>query len=176
MHKVDGCSTIMGEDSTLSREYTLHVYLKYSTFIIVKDHHANMSITHKCVDGVDLELEIFSFEANELTQKDVDAAKAIDLVYTDNPIKMSDYSYDLKHDSIALFPAEHRGGSKLLRVDSAGKVSYFNHFGKSISALLDGCHVVFNNSRVLNARLLVESEGDTVELMVRAGSFFQSTL
>ena len=144
-------------------------------FIIAKDHHANMKITHKCVDGVDLQLEFFSFEANELTQKDVDAARAIDLVHAGNPIKMSDYSYDLKQDSIALFPAEPRGASKLLRVDSAGKVKYFDHFGKSISSLLDGCHVVFNNSRVLDARLLVElSDGNKVELMVSSELIFQA--
>ena len=130
------------------------------------DHHANMKIVHKCVNGVDLEMELFSFEAKELTQKDFDAARAIDLTYTGNPINMKDYSYDLHQDSIALFPAEPRGSSKLLRV-SNGQVSYFEHFGNNISSLLEGCHVVFNNSRVLDARLAVDlGDGNAVELMV----------
>jgi hypothetical protein len=64
-----------------------------------------MKIVHKCVNGVDLELEFFSFDANELTEKDFAAARAIDLIHHGNPINMSDYTYDLKHDSIALFPA-----------------------------------------------------------------------
>lgn len=126
-----------------------------------------MSIVHKCINGVDLELELFSFEAKELTDKDFDAARAIDRIHDGNPIKMSDYSYELEQDSIALFPAEPRGSSKLLRVDSKGNLTYFNHFGKNIGSLLDGCHVVFNNSRVLDARLAVELyDGNQVELMV----------
>jgi hypothetical protein len=126
-----------------------------------------MKIVHKCVNGVDLELEFFSFDANELTEKDFAAARAIDLIHHGNPINMSDYTYDLKHDSIALFPAEPRGSSKLLQVDCNGKVSYFDHFGSSIPSLLEGCHVVFNNSRVLDARLSAKlRNGDVVELMV----------
>ena len=130
------------------------------------DHHANMSIVHKCVNGVDIELTLFSFEANELTQKDYAAANAIDFIHHGNPINMSDYSYDLKQDAIAVHPAEPRGSSKLLRVDGNGKVSYYDRFGK-IPDLLDGCHVVFNNSRVLDARLSVKlANGTEVELMV----------
>ena len=126
-----------------------------------------MRIVHKCVNGVDLELEFFSFEAKELTEKDFSAAKAIDLIAGGNPIKMSDFSYDLEQDSIALFPADPRGSSKLLQVNSRGRVSYFDHFAENIPSLLGGCHVVFNNSRVLDARLSVElGSGEKVELMV----------
>lgn len=132
------------------------------------DHHANMKIVHKCVNGVDLEMEFFSFEAKELTQKDYDAARAIDLIHHGKPINMSDFSYDLKQEAIALFPAEPRGSSKLLQVDSNGQVSYHDHFGNSVPSLLAGCHIAFNNSRVLDARLSVElGNGDRVELMVR---------
>lgn len=126
-----------------------------------------MKIVHKCVNGVDLEMELFSFEAKELTQKDFDAARAIDLIYSGNPINMKDFSYDLKQESIALFPAEPRGSSKLLRVNSNGQVSNFDHFGNNIVSLLDGCHIVFNDSRVLDARLTVDlGNGNKVELMV----------
>jgi pterin-4a-carbinolamine dehydratase len=44
------------------------------------DHHANMKFTHKCVDGVDLEMEFFTFEAKRITQKDYDAAHAVDML------------------------------------------------------------------------------------------------
>jgi pterin-4a-carbinolamine dehydratase len=40
------------------------------------DHHANMKVAHKCVSGVDLEMELFSYEAKELTHKDFSAAKS----------------------------------------------------------------------------------------------------
>lgn len=72
------------------------------------DHHANMRIVHKCINGVDLELELSSFEAKELTEKDYDAARAIDLIHSGTAISMKDYSYNLKEESIALFPAETR--------------------------------------------------------------------
>lgn len=126
-----------------------------------------MNITHRCVNGVDLEMTFSSFLAKELTKKDFDAARAIDRIHHDNPITMSNFGYELKQESIALFPAQPRGSSKLLRVDSNGEVSYFSHFGCAIPRLLDGCHIVFNNSRVLDARLLVRLvTGGTVELMV----------
>ena len=55
----------------------------------------------------------------------------------------------------------------MLRVNSEGSVSYFDHFGKHIPSLLEGCHVAFNNSRVLDARLSVDlGEGKEVELML----------
>lgn len=132
------------------------------------DHHANMKVVHKCVSGVDLEMELFSYEAKELTHKDFSAAMAIDLIYSGNPIDMKQYSYDLRQESIALFPAEPRGSSKLLQVNAKGKVSYYDNFGKNISSLLSGCHIVFNNSRVLDARLTVDlgDGGKEVELMV----------
>ena len=126
-----------------------------------------MTITHQCINGVDLEMELFSFEASSLTQKDFDAARAIDLIHGDSPINMKDFTYDLKQESIAVFPAEPRGSSKLLQVDSLGRVRYYNHFGTKIPTLLKGCHVVFNDSRVLNARLAVDlGAGNQVELML----------
>jgi len=138
----------------------------------IMDHHANINIVHKCVNGVDMELTFFSFEANELTSKDYAAAKAIDFMHQDNPIVMSDFGYNLKQESIALHPAEPRGSSKLLRVDAQGKASYHANFANSIPDLLQGCHVVFNNSRVLDARLSVKlNDGVEVELMVSLAMF-----
>ena len=112
-------------------------------------------------------MEFSSFEAKGLTEKDFNVATAVDCIHRDNPIRISNFGYELKQHSIAQFPAEPRGSSKLLQVDSRGKVSHFDHFGRSIPWLLDGCHIVFNISRVLDARLSVELvNGDKVELMV----------
>lgn len=44
------------------------------------DHHANMTFEHKCVNGVDLSLEFFSYEADEITEKDHIAALAINAI------------------------------------------------------------------------------------------------
>ena len=93
------------------------------------DHHANMKFSHKCVGSVDFKMEYFTFETNELTEKDYDAAKAIDLLLlTKDKIQMSKYSYNLNEKSIALYPASPRGSSKLLKVDGTGKVEQYNNF------------------------------------------------
>lgn len=47
------------------------------------DHHANLSFTHSCVNGVDLEMEFFTFEAKKITEKDYIAAKAVDELLTE---------------------------------------------------------------------------------------------
>eukprot|EP00566_Odontella_aurita_P004559 CAMPEP_0113570942 /NCGR_PEP_ID=MMETSP0015_2-20120614/25276_1 /TAXON_ID=2838 /ORGANISM="Odontella" /LENGTH=778 /DNA_ID=CAMNT_0000473833 /DNA_START=385 /DNA_END=2721 /DNA_ORIENTATION=- /assembly_acc=CAM_ASM_000160 len=44
------------------------------------DHHANMTFGHRCVDGVDVTLSYFTYEANRITGKDYDAAKAVNAI------------------------------------------------------------------------------------------------
>mmetsp|Transcript_4068 Transcript_4068/g.9411 ORF Transcript_4068/g.9411 Transcript_4068/m.9411 type:complete len:1141 (-) Transcript_4068:76-3498(-) len=133
----------------------------------VMDHHANMQFTHKCVDGVDLELEFFTFEAKQITQKDYDAAQAVDMILSANQVKMSRYSYELDEKSIAQYPASPRGSSKLLRCEANGNVAYHGNFSKSFASMVRGCHLVFNDSRVLDARLFVkDGSGSNVELMI----------
>lgn len=41
------------------------------------DHHANMTLKHECVDGVNVTLSFFTYEANEITEKDYIAAKMV---------------------------------------------------------------------------------------------------
>jgi methylenetetrahydrofolate dehydrogenase (NADP+) / methenyltetrahydrofolate cyclohydrolase len=133
----------------------------------IMDHHANMTLSHRCVNGVDVELEYYTFEADALTEKDYDAAKVADLIYKGNSIRMSDFTYNLKPESIAKYPASPRGSSKLLRVDENGRVTNYKNFSDSIVTLLSGKHVVFNESRVLDARLFVEGPNRTqMELML----------
>lgn len=132
------------------------------------DHHTNMSFTHKCVNGVDLRLEFFTFEADDVTEKDHSAARAVDAILEEEKINMSDYSYNLKLDSIAKYPAEPRGSSRLVRVDRCGKVSHYDNFSNSFLPLAENAHIVFNDSRLVNARLSVVGKESTksVEMMV----------
>ncbi|VEU37593.1 unnamed protein product [Pseudo-nitzschia multistriata] len=133
------------------------------------DHHANISFTHKCVDGVDVNMEYFSFEANDVTDKDYEAARRVNGILSEEiadedskhqKIKMSDFTYDLRDDAIAKYPADPRGSSRLLNVDESGNVNYFDNFSDSILPLLENSHLVFNESKVVNARLSVNSAED----------------
>lgn len=84
-------------------------------------------------------------------------------------IRMSDYSYTLKESSIARYPASPRGSSKLLQVDGSGKVTYFDHFSNHFPSLAHNCHLVFNDSHVLDARLFVHPTATSttkIELMI----------
>jgi len=143
------------------------------------DHHANISFTHKCVDGVDVSMEYFSFEANDLTEKDYEAARRVNGILsgqtayehsTYKKISMSDFTYDLRDDTIAKYPADPRGSSRLLNVDADGNVHYFDNFSDSILPLLGDSHLVLNESKVVNARLSVnptnEPDGTPLEMMV----------
>lgn len=81
-------------------------------------------------------------------------------------ILMSDYSYNLKNESIARFPASPRGSSKLLRVDGSGKVKFYPNFSDIFPSLCQNCHLVFNDSHVLDARLFVQHNNKKMELMI----------
>jgi len=132
----------------------------------VMDHHANMKLTHHCVDGVDLEMEFFTFEAKKITEKDFGAANAIDMVLSEDKVEMSKYSYNLAESSIAKYPANPRGSSKLLKIDSSSNVTYYDNFSDAFAKLSKGAHLVFNDSRVLDARLFLAVNGAEVELMI----------
>ncbi len=131
------------------------------------DHHANMKLTHQCVDGVDLEMEFFTFEAKQITDKDYDAAHAVDMILSKDKVEMSKYSYNLREESIAKYPASPRGSSKLLKVDPSSNVTYYDNFSEVFPNLVKGSHLVFNDSRVLDARLFVNGdEAADIELMI----------
>jgi len=133
------------------------------------DHHANMVFCHKCADGVDLKLDFFTWEANEITDKDYKAARNVNAILEDEKINMHDFTYNLKLNSIAKYPAEPRGSSRLIKVDSNGTVSHYNNFSESFFSLVKGAHIVFNESKVVNARLDVRSgrsKDRKIELMI----------
>lgn len=133
----------------------------------IMDHHANMKFEHAYVNGVEVTLELFTFEANVLTEKDFDAARAIDTVADSSDIRMSDHTYELNDESIAKYPASPRGSSKLLRVSSNGNVTHYPNFADIIVDLTKGSHIVFNESRVVDARLFVKGPGGArTEMMI----------
>jgi len=52
------------------------------------DHHANIAFSHKCVNGVDVDMEFFTYEANGVTDKDYEAARAINAIFDGAQIRM----------------------------------------------------------------------------------------
>mmetsp|Transcript_649 Transcript_649/g.1076 ORF Transcript_649/g.1076 Transcript_649/m.1076 type:complete len:196 (-) Transcript_649:3098-3685(-) len=105
--------------------------------------------------------------SNKLTDKDFEAAQAIDTLAGGGDIKMEDYTYNLDPTSIATHPAYPRGSSKLLQVDEKGSLSFHSTFGETFPSLSEGAHIVLNESRVLAARLfVVGAEGEQTEMMI----------
>ena len=160
--------------ATLTKSYHFDTYTEAIEFAqkidemsAIMDHHANLKIVHKCVDGVDVELEFFTFEADELTDKDYEAAQAIDTLASGGAINMDDFTYSLDPAAIAIHPSYPRGSSKLVRVDENGNTSFHPNFGESFPSLAAGAHIVFNESRVLDARLFIHgANGKKFEMMI----------
>lgn len=78
---------------------------------------------------------------------------------------LSDFDFELPPDLIAQYPAEQRSGSRLL--DGTGKAPIDRHFVDLPSQLQAGDLLVFNDTKVMNARLFGEKPtGGRVELLV----------
>jgi len=82
-------------------------------------------------------------------------------------MKVSDFTFDLPDHLIARYPAEKRTSSRLLHLDAAsGEIAHY-HFYDLPRLLADGDLMVFNNTRVIPARLFGEKEtGGRVELLL----------
>lgn len=79
-------------------------------------------------------------------------------------IRIDEYDYELPADRIAQYPLPERDGSKLLLYD--GKVVSSDIFRNIGNYLPDDAHLVFNNTRVISARLLFrKSSGALVEIL-----------
>ena len=80
-----------------------------------------------------------------------------------NEIKISDYTYDLPDERIAKFPLQRRDQSKLL-VYRDGTISE-SRFASVGSYLPSSSLLVFNNTRVIHARLIFyKSSGARIEI------------
>ncbi|MFP4663833.1 MAG: S-adenosylmethionine:tRNA ribosyltransferase-isomerase [Bacteroidales bacterium] len=83
----------------------------------------------------------------------------------ENPkvIKIEDYTYDLPDERIARYPLEHRDASKLL-IYKQGEISH-KSFSSIHGMLPENSLLVWNDSRVLNARLIFHKDtGARIEI------------
>jgi S-adenosylmethionine:tRNA ribosyltransferase-isomerase len=79
-------------------------------------------------------------------------------------ISLSDYTYTLPDDRIAAFPVENREESLLLVCEKERNIHH-DHFRNLADYLEEGDQVVFNNSRVIPARLIfTKNTGSKIEL------------
>ena len=88
-----------------------------------------------------------------------------------NPLQLSDFDYNLPEHLIAQTPPPTRGASRLLRVQPSATHEHLqlidSMFSELPSLLQAGDVLVFNNTRVIKARLhATKATGGAVEIMV----------
>ncbi|GMR07515.1 MAG: tRNA preQ1(34) S-adenosylmethionine ribosyltransferase-isomerase QueA [Gammaproteobacteria bacterium] len=82
-------------------------------------------------------------------------------------MKLSDFHYHLPEGCIAQYPLEQRGASRLLMLDGNSGMVEDRIFGELPGLLCRGDLLVFNDTRVIPARLLGEKDsGGKVEVLV----------
>lgn len=82
-------------------------------------------------------------------------------------MKLSDFHFDLPDELIALKPAEQRRGSRLLCLDGPSGSLSDEQFPEVFNLLNAGDLLVFNNTRVIPARVFAKKEtGGAVEVLV----------
>ena len=82
-------------------------------------------------------------------------------------MKKSDFHYDLPHELIAQAPLSERSASRLLVVDVAAQRFSDRHFTDLVEYVRPGDVLVFNDTRVLPARLYGHKEtGGAVEILI----------
>jgi S-adenosylmethionine:tRNA ribosyltransferase-isomerase len=80
-------------------------------------------------------------------------------------LNVSDYTYELPHERIALFPLEKRDASKLL-VYQRGTIKH-TRFDTLASHIPSNATLIFNDTRVIPARLYFQKEtGATIEIFL----------
>ncbi len=82
-------------------------------------------------------------------------------------MRREDFAYELPQDLIAQFPSVQRGDSRLLCLDGRNGTLNDRHFSDLLKLLQPNDLLVFNNTRVIPARLFGEKEtGGKIEIMV----------
>lgn len=82
-------------------------------------------------------------------------------------MQRTEFSYDLPEDLIAQYPAENRDGSRLLYLEAATGAVSDQGFKDLIDLLNPGDMLVFNDTRVIPARLYgTRATGGRVEILV----------
>ena len=82
-------------------------------------------------------------------------------------MKRSDFHFDLPAELIAQHPLAERSASRLLCLDGSSGAIAHRHFGDLVNLLHPGDLLVFNNTRVIPARLWGRKEtGGQVEILI----------
>jgi S-adenosylmethionine:tRNA ribosyltransferase-isomerase len=82
-------------------------------------------------------------------------------------MKRTDFSYNLPEDLIAKYPTAERRGSRLLCLEGNSGVVEHRQFSDFLDLVNPGDLLVFNNTRVIPARLFARKEtGGKVEILV----------
>lgn len=82
-------------------------------------------------------------------------------------MRVSDYHFDLPESLIAKYPMEDRTASRLLKLDGpTGEVTHL-HFPDILSLVRPGDLMVFNNTRVIPARVFgTKASGGKIEVLI----------
>jgi S-adenosylmethionine:tRNA ribosyltransferase-isomerase len=92
------------------------------------------------------------------------------------PIDINDYNYDLSDSQIAKYPNLNRDQSKLL-IYNNGQITQ-SVFSEIANYLPENAHLIFNNTKVIPARLLFENKtGAKIEVLLLqpVGESYQTT-
>lgn len=82
-------------------------------------------------------------------------------------LRLSDYDYNLPEASIAVYPPEVRGSSKLLRLNRATGVIEHSKYSELDQFLEAGDVLVLNNTKVIPARVIARnSKGKDIEFIL----------
>ncbi|MBI2508793.1 MAG: S-adenosylmethionine:tRNA ribosyltransferase-isomerase, partial [Betaproteobacteria bacterium] len=82
-------------------------------------------------------------------------------------MRLDDFDYRLPQELIAQHPAGERGGSRLLHLDGATGALSDRRFRGILDLVSPGDVMVFNDTRVIKARLIGKKKsGGRVEVMV----------
>ncbi len=82
-------------------------------------------------------------------------------------MKRQDFHYELPEQLIARYPAEQRSASRMMVVDRSSGVTDHRQFADIASLLQEGDLLVFNDTRVIPARLFgAKSSGGRVEVLI----------
>ena len=75
-------------------------------------------------------------------------------------MKVTDFDYELPEELIAQHPVEPRDTARLLTLDKVtGEVAHKEHFYDLLDELHEGDVLVFNNTKVIPARLYGQRQG-----------------
>ncbi|MEP1445702.1 MAG: tRNA preQ1(34) S-adenosylmethionine ribosyltransferase-isomerase QueA [Paraglaciecola sp.] len=82
-------------------------------------------------------------------------------------MKLSDFHFDLPENLIARYPTQKRSSSRLMHLNGGNGVVSHKKFAEIVDLIEQGDLLIFNNTRVIPARLLGQKEsGGKVEVLI----------